>query len=162
MMLDAQTGRARAKKAPKDPVQDYEDATYRLDDGTFGMPAAAFKAAIVDGARAFEGVTMTGLKTQIRVLGAGTEQLVAVVGERQMFEATVRLASGVADLRYRPIFPEWSAELHIRYPTRLVSLDSLVHLVNAGGMAGVGEWRPSAPRSKTGMYGTFRVAEGEL
>lgn len=162
MMLEAQTGRARPKKEPKDPVQDFEDATYRLQDGSFGMPAAAFKAAIVDGARAFEGITMTALKTQIRVLGEGAEQLVAIEGDRQMFEATVRLQSGVADLRYRPIYPEWRAELQIRYPARLLSLDSLIHLINAGGMAGVGEWRPSSPKSKTGMYGTFRVQEGEL
>lgn len=161
-MLDAQTGRARAKKPPKDPAEDFEEATYRLDDGSFGMPAAAFKSAIVEGARAFEGVTMTGLKTAIRVLGSGPDQLVPVEGDRQMFEATVRLASGVADLRYRPIFPEWSAVLNIRYPTALLSLDSLVHLVNAGGLSGVGEWRPSSPKSKTGMYGTFRVAEGQV
>lgn len=162
MMLDAQTGKARVKKPPKDPAEDFEEATYRLGDGTFGMPAAAFKAAIVAGARAFEGVTMTGLKTQVRVIGEGVEQLVRVIGDRQMFESPVRLQSGVADLRYRPIFPEWSAELEIRYPSALLSLDSLVHLVNAGGMSGVGEWRPSSPKSSTGMYGTFRVTEGQL
>lgn len=161
-MLAAQTGKTRQKKPPKDPSADMEAATYRLDNGDFGMPAAAFKAAIVSGARMFDGVTLVGLRTQVRVLGEGVDQLVRIEGERQMFEATVRNQTGVADLRYRPIFPDWSATLTICFPARMLSLETLVHLVNAGGLSGVGDWRPSSPKSLTGMYGTFRVQEDML
>ena len=38
---------------------------------------------------------------------------------------------------------------------------SVIALVDAAGMGGVGEWRPSAPKSATGSYGQFRVASGE-
>jgi hypothetical protein len=161
MMLDAQTGKARPKKEPKDPVGDFEQATYRMDDGRYGHPAPAFKAAIVEGAKLFDGLTMADLKRFLRVLGEGVDQLVEIRGERQMFESPTRLKTGVADLRYRPIFNEWSAVLTLRYPRVMFPvLQSVIELVNAGGMAGVGEWRPSSPNSKTGMYGTFRVAEG--
>lgn len=158
-MLDKQTGKTRQKKAPKDPVADYEAAKYQLEDGRLAMPAVAFKAAIVDGARMFEGVKMTELRQVIHVFGEGRDQYVAVDGEPRMREDAVRVGM-TTDLRYRPEIWPWQSVLTIRYVKRMLSLDTLVHLVNAGGMGGVGEWRPS--RSKTGSYGTFRVMEGAL
>ena len=36
-------------------------------------------------------------------------------------------------------------------------MDSVVSLVNAGGLGGVGEWRPSAPKSNSGVFGRYEV-----
>lgn len=155
-MRDKQGGKARTKKEPKEPKEEFEAARYLLDDGRDGFPAAGFKAAIVSGARLMEGITLTMLKQAIYVIGEGGDQLIPIeAGEPEMREDTPRIAQGTTDLRYRPQYWPWSAVLPIRFVETAISLDAIVTLVKAGGMSGVGEWRPSAPKSLTGSYGTF-------
>lgn len=160
MMLDAQQQATTTKKAPKNPEQDFQDSRYRLPNGRDGLPATAFKSAIVTAARHFEKITLVALKSAVFVTGEGPEQLVPIVGDAVMREDTVRIASGTADLRYRPVYWPWSATLVIEYVPTVLTATSVVALVDAGGLSGVGEWRPSAPKSFTGSFGRFRVVEG--
>lgn len=157
LMLDAQQSTARKKKDPKDPKADYEAAFYRLEDGTPGMPATAFKAAIGSAARFFDGVTMVSLKTGIFVKGVGSDQLVPIVGDVRMREDTPRNANGVADLRYRPEFWPWSCTIEVEYLKSMIDVDSVVNLVDASGRCGIGSWRPSSPKSMSGTFGQYRV-----
>lgn len=157
LMLEAQQTTTRAKRAPKDPKAEYEDAFYRLDDGRPGMPATAFKAAIADAARFYDGITMTALKTACFVRGEGGDQLVPIVGEVTMREDTPRNANGVADLRYRPMFWPWAATLMVEFLPSMLSTESVWNLIDAAGRNGVGDWRPSSPKSKSGTFGQFRV-----
>jgi len=157
LMLGKQQSSARTKKAPKDPQADYEAAFYRLEDGTPGMPATAFKAAIGSAARFFDGVTMVSLKTAIFVKGSGSEQLVPIIGDVRMREDTPRNANGVADLRYRPEFWPWSCVLLVEYLPSMLDKDSVWNLVDASGRCGIGSWRPSSPKSMSGTFGQYRV-----
>ena len=158
MMLEAQQTTARPKKQPKDPVANFEASRYRFPDGRDGFPATAFKAAIVHAARMFDSVTQVSLKQMVTVIGEGQEQLVPIeFGDVIMREDTPRNASGVADLRYRAQFWPWSASLHVRTVAGQFDLESVLALVDAAGIGGVGEWRPTAPKSATGTFGTFEV-----
>lgn len=149
-MLDKQMGKARAKKEPKDPQRDYEEAFYRLPDGRPGFPSIAFKAATVSAARQVEGLTMTFLRGAFHIAG----ELVPIEGEPRMREDTVRVGMGTADLRYRPEFPKWAAVLPVRLNARAMTLEQLIHLINQAGFSvGVGEWRPE----KDGAWGMFHV-----
>lgn len=157
MMLDKQQGKRNAKVS-KDPEADYERSLYRLSDGTCGFPVTAFKAATVDAARYFQGVKMTELRQALLFKGEGPDQLVAIEGEPRMREDTVRVGMGTADLRYRAQFDKWSTLLTIEFVPSLLSAESVLTLVDAGGTGGVGEWRPS--KAKTGSFGTY-VVEGD-
>ncbi len=157
-MRDKQGGKTTQKKEPEDPQAEYESAFYRLPDGRPGIPATAFKAAIVGAARNFDALTMTMLKQSLFVEGEGPEQLVPIEGgEPEFWESPVRLSTGVADLRYRPRWQTWSCTLTVRFNAKLLSSEGVVNLIDAGGWGGVGEWRPSAPKSVTGSYGRFHV-----
>jgi len=68
-------------------------------------------------------------------------------------EDMVRVGMGTADIRYRAQYNEWSAAVTIEYLPNIIDLDSIVALVDAGGMNGLGEWRPE----KSGYFGTFEV-----
>lgn len=161
MMLAAQQTKARAKKDPKDPVANFQASRYVMDDGADGFPATGFKASIVHATRLFDGITQVLTKQTVLVVGHGSEQLVPLAyGAVRMREDTVRNASGVADLRYRAEYWPWSAELHVRTIGGQFDRDSIMSLVDAAGIGGVGEWRPTAPKSATGTYGTFEVVEG--
>jgi hypothetical protein len=160
MMLAAQQTTARMKKAPKDPEALYEASKYRLTDGRDGFPATGFKAAIVHAGRLFDGVQMTKLRQVITVIGNGVDQLVPIeYGTVRMREDTVRNATGVADLRYRAEYWPWTAELIIQTINGQIDLNSLVALVDAAGIGGVGEWRPASKQSATGTYGTFAAVQ---
>lgn len=161
-MLDKQQGKTRVKKAPKDPQADYEGAFYRLPaheeggPGRYGFPSTGFKAATIGAARYFDGVPMTILRRAMFFDGEGTDKLIEIHGEPHMREDVVRISAGSTDLRYRPQFDEWTANLTIIYVPSMLTIESLVALVDAGGMSGVGEWRPG--KCDSGAYGTYQVA----
>lgn len=163
-MLEAQQGKKKVKEI-RDPRAEFEAAFYRIakDDGTegYGFPVTAFKAATTGAARFYDkSVTMTALRQFLFMRGVMTkadpQMLVEIVGTPEMREDVVRLggASRSADLRYRPMFPEWSCTLTVTYVKSSIDRNSVLSLIDAGGMGiGVGEWRPE----KRGEFGTYQV-----
>lgn len=164
-MLEAMQTKTRAKKDPRDPLADYEASMYRLpkDEATgeeaHGFPAVGFKAAVINAVSLFDGITKVSAKQALFIHGEGPQQLVRINGEPEMREDSVRNQTGVADLRYRAQYWPWSATLKVEFVPSMLSVASVVSLIDAAGLGGVGEWRPSAPRSATGGYGKFQVAE---
>lgn len=159
MMLDAQQGKKNPKPF-KDPQADFEASMYRFADGGHGFPSVGFKSATVKGGgRAFgKSVKMTELRQSLIFLpdGVGTDgmQLARLsCTEPKMREDMVRVGNGVADIRYRAEYVEWSADLRISFLSTVISAESIVALIDAGGANGVGEWRPE----KNGSYGTYQV-----
>lgn len=157
IMLDNMQGRKSPKEA-KDPHGDYEAAFYRLKTGGYGFPVTAFKLATVGGARFYgRDVTMTALKQSMFFrgeLGEDGQPLAPITGEPWMREDVVRVGRGGTDLRYRPQFDEWTTTLVVTYVKAMLTLNSVLSLIDAGGMGvGVGEWRPE----RDGDFGTFRV-----
>lgn len=159
-MLEKQMKLTKPKKEAKDPEADFQASLYKFEDGRTGFPAAAFKAAIVGAGRLFDGIPMTHLKLAVRVNAVDPSGLVEIKGDYRLREDMVRLETGVADIRYRAEYPTWSAVLDITFVENMISLEQLVNLVNGAGIGGIGEWRPSAPKSSSGTYGCFQVATG--
>lgn len=161
IMLDGFQGRKTPKQA-KDPQAEYEAAFHRVKGGQPGFPAVGFKAATVSAARFYgSDVTMTSLRQMMFFRGEMSETkpfqaLVRIEGEPQMREDVVRIARGGTDLRYRPEFPDWSATLEVVYVSAAMTRDSLLSLIDAGGLGvGVGEWRPE----RGGDFGTYQIDE---
>ena len=71
------------------------------------------------------------LKQTVVVIGIGPEQLVPLeYGSCSMREDTPRNASGVADLRYRAQYNDWSATLQVRSIAGSFDIESLFALVD--------------------------------
>lgn len=139
--------------------EDYQSSRYLLPDGSDGFPAVAFKAAIADAFRFFEGsgIKKVNLKQSVFVRGEGPQQLVRIIGKPELREDVVRVGMAQTDLRWRAQYWPWSVVLDIEYMPSMVDAQALVNVINAAGYGGVGEWRPSAPKSATGSYGMFEV-----
>lgn len=157
-MLDAMQGR-KTPKVAKDPEADYLSSMYRHDDDGYGMPVIAFKAATVSAARFYDkSVSMTALRQFMffdaefsKVEG---QKMARIVGDPHMREDVVRVGMGGTDLRYRAEFTEWQTSVDITYVVSQLTRDSVLSLVDAGGMGvGVGEWRPE----KKGDFGTYSI-----
>ena len=155
-MLDAMQGR-KSPKVAKDPEADYQGAFYRFGDGGYGVPSIAFKGATIGGARFYSGVTMTELRQFLFFrgeVGVDGQQLFRIEGEPRMREDVVRVNRGGTDLRYRPEWPEWKTILTVVYVKSALTRNSVLSLIDAGGMGvGVGEWRPE----KKGDFGTYTI-----
>lgn len=173
MMLAKQMKKAKSAKEAKDPRRDFEESMYRFEDGGYGFPSVAFKAAAATAALTTDGIKKAQalrafhmLGEDIEVAGAfeGTKMrhnLVRIEGEPpHMREDLVRVGMGTADLRYRAEFGRWYAKVLIRYQARLLSPEQILNLVNLAGFSvGIGEWRPE----NSGSNGMFHVAtEAEI
>ena len=153
-----------AKKGLYNPEEEAESCVYRLPDGEPGFPATGFKAATIGACRFFDKPSMTEAKQLIFVEGTGPDQLVRIFSPNDpiLREDAVRLSGGGSTaLRYRYQYFPWWAKLTVHFIPSSISPASVVALVDAGGLGGVGEWRPSAPKSFTGTFGTYRVMTEE-
>jgi hypothetical protein len=164
-MRDKQTKGIKAKKELKIPEQDYQDAMYRdPTTGREGFSAPALRAATVDAATFVETVSMKYLKGSIFVEPDFRDEdgtpCVLIDGKSVMREDMVRLSGigSTADLRYRPIYEPWGMRLRVQYDAGLLTPNQVVNLLNRAGFSiGIGEWRPSSPKGKSGTFGRFRV-----
>ncbi len=169
LMRAKQFGEVAQKRQPKNMEEEAENAMYRLPDGRPGMPATAFKAAMVAACRFFEGVPMTEGRLMIAVRGEGPDQLVPIRGTEKIREDMPRNATGVVDLRYRTALlagvegvEPWRADIEVIFPPRLISMGSIIALLDASGRVGVGDWRPGSPKSNSGTFGTYRIDDERL
>lgn len=151
---------AKKIKEPRDPEVDYQGAFHRLKDGEgYGFPVTGFKAATVSAARFYgSDVTMVALRQSMFFNGEegkdGTPLVPLEASEPWMRQDMVRISRNTTDLRYRPQFDEWKGVLNVTYITSMLDEQSLLALIDAGGLAvGVGEWRPE----KGGDFGRYQV-----
>jgi len=156
MMLDKQMKKATAGKEAKDPQKQYEESLYKFLDGKrTGFPAVGFKAAMVRAGKQL-GMVMTDLRGRFHVMAVEND-LIEIKGEPHIREDMVRLATGVADIRFRGEYsPGWEAEISIQYFSNAISKEQLAQLVVLAGFScGIGEWRPE--RSNSGSFGLFEL-----
>lgn len=149
MILDKQMKRGTQAKEAKNLQEAYEASLYHHPDGGYGFPTVGVKACAVRGAKSI-GLVMTDMKGAFHIPG----ELLKVEGEPRMRVDMVRVGKGVADIRARGQFDQWAIDVPITYNARLVSLEQLVAMFDAGGYAcGIGEFRPE----NGGSWGMFHV-----
>ncbi len=151
-MLDKQKGTPKGSgREKRDPEADYKGTLYAHPDG-HGFPASAIKRACVEACTSL-GKTMTKVQSRQAFFVVG-DMLLIEGSEPYMRQDVVRNASGVADLRFRAAFKEWSIRFQIRYNANVLTSDQLLNLINVAGFAvGIGDWRPECD----GNFGQFHV-----
>ena len=170
MMLEKQQKKASKGKEVRRPMVDYAESLYWLSEkpdftkmedseifeatqnGRFGFPTIAFKAAAVDA-----GYQQCVLDKKTTARGAFhiKGEFAEIVGKPNIREDIARVGMGTADLRYRAEFKEWETTLTIDYNESAISMEQIANLMNLGGYAnGIGDWRPA----KDGTYGRFHIA----
>jgi hypothetical protein len=157
----AQAGKRRAKP-PKDFDRLYREAQHRdARDDWYGIPAPAFRNALIDACR-LVGFAMTRAKCALFVAADGRSAdgtpLVKIIGEPHPHEMIARNETGVADIRIRPMWDTWRAELRIRFNAdQFTELDVANLLLHAGISVGIGEGRPFSKNSAGLDWGTFTL-----
>lgn len=123
-------------------------------EGRFGFRSSGFKGAAVRAASLGSGIKMTEARIKFFVTGEVVPIACDCIEPR---EDAVRVGKGVADLRYRPYYFGWKAQVGVRYNPNGISVEQIVSLFDAAGQqVGIGENRPG----KTGdIYGQWKIVD---
>lgn len=155
--------KAKTERPPRDYDSDFEQARHVCDDGWDGIACKAFRTAMIDACRTV-GLVMTKAKMSVFVIPDGFDKsdgtpLVRIVGDNpERLESLVRNDNGSADIRIRPMWRDWSANVTVEFDADMITPDSVVNLLDrAGRQVGVGEGRPFSKNSVGQGWGTFTV-----
>ena len=166
--LDADQKRER-KKADRPPVipeERFQLARILDDKKRDCVHAYWIKASFVSACK-YPDVSIASTKLRGAVFVLGDLLPIQFSGEKMKGEGpygrpvmrrdTVRVGrfgNKQPDLRYRPMYENWSIDLEIEYEPALISLRELHHLIRrAGTSVGLCEWRPE--KSPAGIFGRF-------
>jgi hypothetical protein len=146
----------------RDFERDALEATYRSETWA-GINASAFRCAMISACR-LVGYKMTLAKLSIHVIADGLDDtsgtpLVRIHGpDPEADVRPVRNASGVMDLRARPMWRTWEVRLKVRFNAAQFTVADVARLLqHAGECVGVGEGRPDSRESAGIGYGTWEL-----
>ena len=150
-------------KNAKDFQKCYEEAIHHSKEGWEGIPAPAFRCALISACRVV-GFQMTRAKLSAFVIADGFDRddgtpLVKITkGKPKYHESPVRIQQTV-DIRARAMWQEgWEAKVSVQFDEDQFTLGDITNLmVRAGLQVGVGEGRPDSKTSAGMGWGTFDV-----
>lgn len=167
-MMAGSTAKKGTKREPRDFDSDFIGAQHISEDGWIGIPAAAFRKAMIDVCRAVN-FKMTHAKMSVFVEADGLDRVDGmplvklIAGEPERLEMATRNATGVPDIRVRPMWRKWGAKVRIRFDADQFTASDVVNLLSrAGQQIGIGEGRPFSRESAGMGYGVFSVKEGKV
>jgi hypothetical protein len=150
---------------PKDFTALYQAAMHVSREGWYGIPCGAFRAACISACR-LAGFHMTVAKKVVFVIQDGYDRsdgtpLVRITeGQPQPLRMPVRNATGVADIRERPMWEEWGAVVTVRFDYDAMSVEDVTNLMDrVGKQCGILEGRPDSKKSVGMGWGMFEVVE---
>ena len=155
--------RSRKNRAARDFEAGYLAAQHKSTENWLGIPAPAFRNAMIDACR-LVGFKMTHAKLTIFVQADGFDAndgtpLVRITkGEPEVHKGWGRNANGGADLRWRPMWRTWEALPRVRWDADQFSSSDIINLMaRAGLQVGIGEGRPNSPNSNGLGWGLFEI-----
>lgn len=165
-MAEGKSAGSKKVRDARDYEKEAEEARYRSMDGWEGMNAAAFRAAMISACRlvGFK-MTLAKLSTFIEADGFDKQDgvpLVRIYGASETYTAHTRNATGVVDVRSRPMYRDWAAQLRVRFDTDQFKMVDVLNLVARVGMqVGIGAGRPDSKASAGCGFGLFTVVPTE-
>jgi hypothetical protein len=165
-MAEGSTAKSKKERLARDYDKEAEDARYRAPEGWEGVNAAAFRAGMISACRlvGFK-MTLAKLSTFVEADGFDLQDgipLVRVYGKSETFTAHTRNATGVVDVRSRPMYREWAIKLRVRFDADQFTTQDVYNLVaRVGGQVGLCEGRPDSKSSAGCGFGTFRVVPND-
>ena len=160
LLVGSKKKTAREKQEIKHhPRAEFRAAAHTMRSGPtlFGIPTVAIKAAMCTAALETEGINKTAARRLLYLPG----EYVSCYGTPTLRMDVVRSAdmNRTPDIRTRPSFPKWGAEVEIRFAVPQLSIRSVASLLNnAGFLIGLLENRMEKGKA---AWGAFRILGDE-
>ena len=161
-MAAGSTSKGKKIRDARNFDQDCRDAMHVGVDGRAGVPAGAFRNAMISACR-LVGFKMTLAKLSVFVEADDFDMadglpIIRIYGQSQTFTAHTRNATGVVDVRSRPQYRDWAANLRIKFDRSQFKTADVINLIaRVGGQVGIGAGRPDSKGSAGCGWGTFEL-----
>ena len=165
-MAQGPSAKNKRERTARDYDNEAEEARYRAPENWEGMNAAAFRAGMISACR-LVGFKMTLAKLSVFIEADGFDAkdgipLIRIYGQSETFTAHTRNATGVVDVRSRPMYRQWAANLRIRFDADQFQVSDVINLISRVGLqVGIGAGRPDSKSSSGCGWGMFRVVESD-
>lgn len=165
-MAQGPSAKNKKERTARDYDNEAEEARYRAPEKWEGMNAAAFRAGMISACR-LVGFKMTLAKLSVFIEADGFDAkdgipLIRIYGQSETFTAHTRNATGVVDVRSRPMYRQWAANLRIRFDADQFQVSDVINLISRVGLqVGIGAGRPDSKSSSGCGWGMFRVVESD-
>lgn len=157
------TAKSKKKREAKDFDKLYRDSIHFGPKGQYGIPCTSLRNAMITACK-LVGFHMTRAKLAIFVLHDfvsedGTPLTKLDAPEPKRIDFHVRNASGVIDIRSRPMWEQWKARVCVQFDADQFTTQDVANLLSRAGLqVGIGGGRHDS-KSGNGMgWGTFRIA----
>lgn len=164
-MAEGQSAKGKKVREARDFDADFRIAQHVSTEGWVGIPAAAFRNAMIDVCR-MVGFKMTHARMSVFVEADGFDAVDGaplvrlIAGDPERTELAVRNQTGVVDVRIRPMWRDWQADVRVRFDLDQFKPDDVLNLLaRAGLQVGVGEGRPFSRESNGMGFGLFNVEQ---
>lgn len=153
---------SKTKRTARNYKNEFEDAMYLSDKGWRGIPAAAFRNAMISACRLAD-FKMTLAKLSVKVVADGYDKndgtpLVKIEGKPEISQLPVRNATGVVDIRTRAMWRSWKAKVCVEFDAdQFTQTDIANLLMRVGLQVGIGEGRQDSKRSNGMGWGFFTI-----
>lgn len=166
-IMDTQAAGSQARSKKQREAKDFDavcdDAVHYSSEGWVGIPASAFRAAMISACR-LVGFKMTLAKLSVFIKADGYDRddgtpLVRLIADDyERVDHPVRNATGVVDIRSRPMWRKWKAVVTVSWDGDQFDLKDIANLLmRVGAQVGLLEGRPDS-RASAGMgWGTFEL-----
>jgi len=161
-MAEGPSAKNKKERSARDYDAEAQDAKHISAEGWEGISAASFRNACISACR-LVGFKMTMAKLSVFIAADGFDMenkpLVRIYGDKAVtYPDHVRNATGVVDVRSRPMYKKWGCVLRVRYDQDQFKAESMANLIaRAGLQVGVGEGRPDSKMSAGLGYGIFEI-----
>ena len=163
-MAAGPTAKAKKVREARDFDADFLAAQHVSQDGWVGIPASAFRQAMISACR-LVGFRMTLAKLSLFVEADGFDAIDGIplvildAGDPERVDMAVRNQTGVADIRVRPMWRKWGATVRVRFDEDQFTMTDVTNLMlRVGAQVGIGEGRPDSRESAGLGWGTFDIA----
>lgn len=165
-MAEGKSAGSKKVRSARDYEREAQDAKHIADAGWEGFHAGAIRAGMISACRLI-GFKMTLAKMALFVDADGLcnaegVPLVRIYGQAETMTAHTRNATGVVDVRSRPMYRRWASKLRVRYDADQFSASDVINLVARVGLqVGVGAGRPDSKSSVGCGWGTFEIVPSD-
>lgn len=165
-MAEGKSAGSKKERSARDYDKEADAARYySLKGGWEGINAAAMRSAMISACR-LVGFKMTLAKLSVFIeaddYNADGIPLLRVYGKSETYTAHTRNATGVVDVRSRPMYKEWAIKLRVRFDADQFTAQDVYNLIaRVGGQVGLCEGRPDSKASAGCGFGTFEVVPND-
>jgi hypothetical protein len=159
------TARGKKKRDAKDFDAAFNEARHISTDGWDGVHAGAFRSGMISACRLVN-FKMTLAKMSVFVEPHGFDRidgtpLVRILGPEPIrSDLPTRNATGVIDIRTRPMWREWEMDVTVRFDADQFTATDIANLMSrVGEQVGIGEGRADSKNSAGVGWGSFRIQE---